>query len=315
MRSPSPWANCLALVFGVACASATRADLATAAQVAAKARVDLRCPAPSPAPRPAGAAVDDILGARPGMSYDDAVRIILCTDPQLVKKDDNSRGVRFDARGVKLRLAFEALPAEREKTGKEIMDEMQGRSRDRAAHRRAADLEPGQSRWFVTTAGAPGEEKVLHLARRERFTSDKAPTVALLERALIEKYGPPTQQRRTPQSNASFGSSASLAWVYKSEGRLASERELGSLARCNLAGSSPDSPIRFVRGCGVVVAARVIAQPSNPGIAEYLEVAAVNQDQAVSQIEQTRTSLEASTSQRLGRELDEAQRRADKPRL
>lgn len=288
-----------------------QSQLATAAQVAARMRGDLKCPAAVSAPTREGTvAVDDILGVRPGMAYDEAVRLILCSDPMLVKQEDNGRGVRVDTHGHRLRLAFEALPAEREKTGKEIFDEMQGRARDRTANRSTADLAPSQSRWFVTTFGLPGQERVLHVTRRERYPSERAPALDAVEQALITKYGVPNTRTRTPQSNAGLGAQSRLDWAYTPGGqRSAAKGPCGNFV------SSPDSPVNFRAECGLTISARIVASPQNPGIAEYLEVGSIDQGRAVRQIEQTQAALAAITARHQTQQVEEAKRRGVAARL
>src|SRR5690606_37298471 len=68
-------------------AAASRGD-ASAAEVADEARGKVRCPAkPRTAARPAGAPVDDVIGVRPGLAYDEAVNLVLCTHDLLVVQD------------------------------------------------------------------------------------------------------------------------------------------------------------------------------------------------------------------------------------
>src|SRR5690606_29205370 len=58
---------------------------ATAIQVATEARGKLKCPArPKTPSRAGGAPVDDVVGVRPGMTYDEAVDTVLCTHELLV---------------------------------------------------------------------------------------------------------------------------------------------------------------------------------------------------------------------------------------
>jgi hypothetical protein len=144
--------------------SVALAQQSTAAQLAARLRGDIRCPPEKCAQLKGGGPVDDTLGMRHGMAYDKAAQVILCTDPMLVKKDVNARGVHVSTCGQKVRLAFEVRYAEREKTSREIMAEMQDAAMARTSNRLTADLEPGQANWFVSTFGLPGQERVLQLA-------------------------------------------------------------------------------------------------------------------------------------------------------
>ena len=58
---------------------------ASAEQVAEESRGDVDCPADINTPqRPANAPVDDVVGVRPGLTYDEAQNVVLCTGDMLV---------------------------------------------------------------------------------------------------------------------------------------------------------------------------------------------------------------------------------------
>src|SRR5688572_7552938 len=57
---------------------------ASAEQVAREMRGDVKCPARASNPRPEGAAVDDVVGVRPGMSWNEAATFVLCDNPMMV---------------------------------------------------------------------------------------------------------------------------------------------------------------------------------------------------------------------------------------
>lgn len=47
-------------------------------------------------------------------------------------------------------------------------------------------MQPGQSRYFVSTMGLPGQEKVVSVSRQEYYQTGKFPTVDTIEGALKE---------------------------------------------------------------------------------------------------------------------------------
>jgi hypothetical protein len=101
---------------------------ATASEVAAESRGNVQCPAKiASAPRDPSAPVDDVLGVRPGMTYEEAAAVVLCTNELLVVQLDSSRGVRIQTYGQKIQQGFYARIAEPkiQKTSKQIMQEMQ----------------------------------------------------------------------------------------------------------------------------------------------------------------------------------------------
>ena len=87
---------------------------ASAEAVARQARGDLSCPAKTAArSRPDNAPVDDVLGVRPGLSYEEAMNAVLCTHELLVALPDASRGFNLKAAEARsVRQGFGAAFAE-----------------------------------------------------------------------------------------------------------------------------------------------------------------------------------------------------------
>ena len=85
---------------GMAGGDASRQDSgnATAEQVAAAARGDVSCPADA-TPAPSGAPVDDIVGVRPGMTYEQAANAVMCSSPLLVVQPETGRGFDMQTYG------------------------------------------------------------------------------------------------------------------------------------------------------------------------------------------------------------------------
>src|SRR5688572_32959723 len=57
---------------------------ASAEQVAKEMRGGVKCPAKESNPRAAGAPVDDVVGVRPGMTWNEAATFVMCDNPMLV---------------------------------------------------------------------------------------------------------------------------------------------------------------------------------------------------------------------------------------
>ena len=138
---------------------------ATAERVARDARLDVKCPAKNKsAARTSGAPVDDVIGVRPGMSYDEAANAVLCSHDLLVLQLDITRGFNLKTQGQKLRHGFGARFAEPrvEWTAKRVkvesMDDIVARSGNAARD----DMKPGQAKWYVGTMGLPGQERVIN---------------------------------------------------------------------------------------------------------------------------------------------------------
>ena len=101
---------------------------ASAEEVAEEQRGKVRCPAKiKSAARAAQAPVDDIVGVRPGLTYEEAANLVLCTNDLMVVQNETSRGFNINTYGATLRQGFAARFAEPrvQKTSQQYMKEMQ----------------------------------------------------------------------------------------------------------------------------------------------------------------------------------------------
>ena len=285
---------------------------ATAAEVAAQARNKLSCPPKIATPaRAANAPVDDVAGVRPGMAYEEAVATVLCTHDLLVVEPAEGRKVEMNTYGQTVRHGFYARFAEAKinKSSKEVMQEMQERAMARGLNTIVRDVKPGQAKWFVGTMGMPGNERVVNVAREERFEEGRNPPVAQVEKALRAKYGEPSLARNVPPNRA-------LDWIYDSEGRLISELSLQVRTGRRCFGSaSPDAPVNFVSDCGILIAAFIVPLHSNPELAESLQVGVVNGAGGYATITSTQKGLQQLDAQRRATEVEKASKDSTKLKL
>jgi hypothetical protein len=275
---------------------------ATAAEVAREARGKVKCPAKVQASRPAGAPVDDVVGVRPGMAWDEAVNAVLCSHDLLVVTPETRRGYTMQTYGQTLRQGFNARFAEPrvQKSSKQILAEMQDAAIARGSNRAVRDVQPGQSKWYVGTMGLPGEERVISAAREEWFEADRLPTMASVSEALQGKYGQPAIVENVG------GSGYYLIWAYDPSGRPSGQ--------CR-AHADPDLGLDLRPDCGSTVSARIQPSGTNPELAEYLQVATVDQAGGYDLLERTERALQAADAQRRAREVEEAAGKATKPTL
>jgi hypothetical protein len=282
---------------------------ATAEEVAEAARGRVKCPAKvSLAERDPTAPVDDIVGVRPGMSYEEAANVVMCTHDLMVVQPETSRRFRIETYGHTVRQGFSARLAEPkvQKTSREIMQEMQDRSIARSTNRVVRDMQPGQAKWYVGTMGLPGKERVINAAREEWFEEGRNPTMASIERALIEKYGPPTQIQRDTRKTR-------LTWAYDPFGRAVGETS-PLFNRCR-GMADPDGGSSFSPDCGLVVAATVSALSTNPDLAEVMQVGIVDQGGGYEALVSTERGLQNLDVQRKARETEAASKNAATPTL
>lgn len=122
-----------------------------------------------------GAPVDDVLGVRPGQTYDEAANLVACTHDLMVVQADNSRGFQIQTYGQQLRQGFSARFAEPRvvKDSRDHLREMSEEAAARSGNAVREDMQPGQSKWYVGTMGLPGQERVISAALR---SSSPGPT-------------------------------------------------------------------------------------------------------------------------------------------
>lgn len=281
---------------------------ASAEDVAQAERGRVTCPPRISTQRPAGAPVDDVTGVRPGMGWDEAVNVVQCDNPMLVVAENTSRTYRMETHGAKIRQGFDAKFAEAriQKTGQEIIREMQRDAMRRANNAYEAPLQPGQTRYYVGTMGMPGLERVISVSREEYYPEGQLPTVAGIEQALIAKYGTPTQQRDN-------GGSRSLTWKYDPTGRLVTETS--PLYNSCYMNSSPDAGTSLSPDCGVTVQADIKRASDNAGLAHSLAVASQNGAAGYAAIENTAQALARADQQRQADEMRQAEQGAARPKL
>lgn len=293
--------------------SATAEQGASAQEVAQQARAGVSCPekAKSASPRAADAPVDDVLGVRPGLGYEEAMNVVLCTQDLLVATDEKGRG--FDLKVPQpqsVRQGFSARMAEPRvvRTGKQIVQEMQRDAMARGANAVREDLKPGQMKWFVATMGVPGKETVLGVAREERFASDQAQTVANVTAALLKKYGTPTRDQHAAATQLPL-----IRWAYDPTGRLITENS-PLFGKC-MGTTDPNGSVNLSPDCGIVVQAMLFPQKANPDLVDRMQVGVVDQAGGYRMIAQTERALGQQDEQRRAQEVAKASRNAKGPSL
>jgi hypothetical protein len=281
---------------------------ASAEEVAEEQRGDVNCPAKAQNLRGQGAPVDDVVGARPGMTWDEARNFVLCDNPLLVVTENKARTFSIQLHGAIIRQGFDAKFAEArvEKSSKEIMVDMQRDFTRRQNNVREDPLRPGQVRYYVGTMGTPGQERVISVAREEYYSEGRQPPITNIEQALIAKYGRPT----TTSDNPRF---KNLSWKSDPTGRPITETS-PLFNRCN-SGASPDHGSNLSPDCGVTVSAQIEHLEGNPGLARGLAVSSQNGAEGYAMLERTESALAAAENARQANELKNAEQSADEPKL
>lgn len=282
-------------------------EVKSAEEVAEAAREDLDCPADvDTPPRAEGAPVDDVVGVRPGLTYDEAKNLVLCTHELLIAQE-GARGFNMQTYGQTIRQGFTARFAEREKTADELRKEITEGWMDRAGNAVQQDMLPGQSKWYVGAMGMPGQERVIAVAREEWFEEGKNPTGESVAQALIKKYGQPSRTHENQYGHRT------LDWIYDPRGRPVTETS--PLFQQCTGISDPDGGTNYSPDCGLVVQARVSPLDSNRQLAQYLQVGVIDQANGYQAITATEQALQAGDAQRKAREVEAAAENADAPQL
>ncbi len=281
---------------------------ASAEQVAGEARGDLSCPPRIKTPaRAAGAPVDDVVGVRPGMTYEEAANTVMCSHELMVVSAPVTQGFNINTYGQTLRQGFTARLAEPrvEKTSQQIMREMQDDMMARGNNAVRHDLKPGQSKWNVTTMGMPGGETVIAAGREEWFEEGRNPPMASVVEALVKKYGTPSIDQDNPGQHF-------IRWVFDPLDRLATE---GSPIRTQCAGTGAAGGVNLSPDCGLVIEAHLIPMQDNPALVRSLEVGVVNQAKGYELVTTVEQSLDQLEQQRRKKAVEDASKNADAPTL
>lgn len=281
---------------------------ASAEEVAEHARGKVKCPAPLATTRASDAPVVDVVGVWPGMTWEEAANTVLCTNDLLVVSQDQSRRFNIETYGQNIRQGFSAKFAQPhvEKTSQQILKDMQDDAMARSTNRVRQDMQPGQAKWYVSTMGVPGAERVIAVAREEWFEEGRNPTMASIEQALVKKYG---AVGRTYSS----GGNAYLTWTYDPLGkRVTPESPLYNQCQGT---SDPDGGTNFSPDCGVVVVAQVFALRENPELSQYLQVGVIDQANGYAAITGTEQALQSFDAQRRAKEVEAASQNAAAPKL
>jgi hypothetical protein len=289
--------------------TANAAQDMTAEQVAKEARGKVKCPAKVASRAPELAAAVDVVGVWPGMKYEEAENVVLCSHPLLIT-GPTSRTFSIQTYGQAVRQGFEAGFAKPQlnvqKSARDYRREWEQRSIAIGTNRSGGRMDPGAARWYVGTMGMPGQERVINVGRHERFEEGKNPTATSVRDALIKKYGEPTQV-------SANGLSTYFRWAYDARGRAIKETS-PLFHRCN-APYSLDASFNFSADCGVTVGATILALRSNTDLVDELTVVSLDQANGYEAIEGTERGLAQLDALRRAKETEAASRNATAPTL
>lgn len=225
-----------------------------------------------------GGAVDDIVGIRPGMPWDDVVAILECRGDLSTFQTAETWSIRqnygFPTRQL-LRATDGVVCSEAE------LRRAQQAGCDTAGNRFAGVKEISQE-FVVLFTGMPGEEIAQGVWRRTVFPADGYPANSALVEALTEKYGPPLiQASEMNRYNTAprRGAALNLAWVYDTQGRMFALNDAVGFNRDCTNGMKPwfGAGHSWNSGCGLTVRAEIMAVEGSRLMASSMDVMVVDQ--------------------------------------
>ena len=275
---------------------------ASAEEVAKEMRGSVKCPAKDSNPRTAGAPVDDVVGVRPGMTWNEAATFVMCDNPMIVVTENTGRNYDIQTYGQKLRQGFDGRWAEARvvKSSRDYLREMSEAAARRSGNAAAEPLPGGQSRFYVSTMGLPGEERVISVAREEAYADGKQPTIDSLTQALIAKYGQPSEANDA-------GRVVQMWWEYDPSGKKIQ-------GQCKMS-VSPDAGTSLSTECGITVGAQIQGSNTNQALARSLAVTSQSGAWGYVLLTKTEAALKAVDASKKAKEIEDASKNAAVPKL
>jgi len=162
-------------------------------------------------------------------------------------------------------------------------------------------MQPGQSRFYVSTMGMPGQEQVISVAREEYYAEGKQLTIESLTQALIAKYGPPSEANEG-------GTIVQMWWQYDPGGKKIQQQG------CRI-GAGVESGTSLSTDCGITIGAQIQASNTNRALAHSLAVTSQNGAWGYELLQRTEGVLKAADASKKAKEEEEASKNAAAPKL
>lgn len=267
-----------------------------------------KCPAKvTSAARPEGAPVDDIVGIRPGMSFDDVSWVLECRDdvPIINVADKWVIKQNYDIPTRQIIRASDGTPC----SGQDIvrdMSAMGSKACDDGGYKFKA-LKDITQQIIVVFNGMPNEEKVGAVWRRNSFPEGAGPTIDSVAQSLGAKYGEPhvSEKDRRGVTN--------LVWMFDLLGRPMSKSS-GDWNNCvNVSiNASFANAQRWSAGCGLTIKAALAPAYGNELLVREMNMGLMHQKNFYDEGQQFEQALQAAYD---ARKQEEAAGAASAPDL
>lgn len=237
----------------------------------------------------------DIIGIKLGMSQAEALNIVRCHTKDTAHV--SLQGRWFDnLRSHSLKLENQAFSAQRGDTSEcsyRSFSEMQQCGVGNRVWNHVAE------KITVATPGVPGRETVVAVWRSQTFKEGEMPARESVVAALTEKYGAIQfeQKSGSRHHNVFWGADAG-------GNRLADNHPL--FGPCVTGGVRANGGAIWRAGCGISIAAQVVASPNNPNLVQELHIGMLHQDDLWNYGEALQVELDQIEQKRQQEELERA---------
>lgn len=241
---------------------------------------DRECPPElSQAALPADGPADDVIGIRPGMSFNDVMAILQCREGMKTFDVAETWAVSetFGTTTRQLLRVTDGVACEQRSTWMGSGDACD------TAGNRFSPLKEFTEEFVVAFTGLPDEEVVRAVWRRTIFSDDAYPAIESLVNGLQEKYGEPVHQMSGDYLRTYYGRHAGhrLAWYYSPAGqRFTQERDfMGRAFQRDCTGMRPnfDGRQSWNSGCGLTIVAEVLPLQGSRHQARSMEIMIADQ--------------------------------------
>lgn len=233
------------------------------------------------APRSEAAPVDDIVGLRPGMAYDDILALLECRDDvrsvQSAPLWSASQNYGIPTR--QLLRASDGIPC----------SEAEISARSAACDSGGGRFEPLRDitrEYVVSFTGMPQQEVARAIWRRVLYTEDDTQAASVLTQSLTEKYGVPQLQATSDHLRIDKvrAGATNLIWLYSREGQP-TPLPAGQITSAALNyetcinGPQPQFAARqgWNSGCNLTIRAEILPQDNNRLLVRELNMVVMNQ--------------------------------------
>ncbi len=222
--------------------------------------------------RPEGSPVDDIVGIRSGMGFDDVSWLLECRDdvPIINVADKWTIKQNFDVPTRQIIRASDGALC----SGQDIARDM-GSMSSKTCDDGGYKFKPVKSitqQIIVAFNGMPGEEKAGAVWRRNSFPEGESPAIDALVQSLSGKYGAPhvTEKDRRGITN--------LVWIYDLLDRPLSKssRDWGNCTNISISASFAESQ-RWSAGCGLTIKVAIAPTYGNELLAREMNIGIMHQ--------------------------------------